>query len=248
MRDDSEEDLPMNIEQFSAMLEEKGITLTSRQLEQFKKYYETLVEWNEKMNLTAITDKEEVYLKHFFDSVSAAFYFDLTQPIRLCDVGAGAGFPSIPLKIAFPHIEVTIVDSLNKRITFLNHLAQVLNLENVNFVHDRAEALGVNPQHRETYDVVTARAVARMSILSELCLPLVKVGGNFLAMKAAQASEELSAAQKAITILGGKLENTFTFTLPVEESERTILIIKKDKQTPKKYPRKPGTPGKVPLE
>lgn len=238
----------MKLEQFSAMLEEKGITLTSRQLEQFEKYYETLVEWNEKMNLTAITDKEEVYLKHFFDSVSAAFYFDFTKPVRLCDVGAGAGFPSIPLKIVFPHIEVTIVDSLNKRITFLNHLAQVLNLENVNFVHDRAEVLGVNPKHRETYDVVTARAVARMSVLSELCLPLVKVGGDFLAMKAAQANEELSAAQKAITLLGGKLEKTFTFTLPVEESERTILVIKKDKQTPKKYPRKPGTPGKMPLE
>lgn len=244
----SEEELPMNTNQFVAMLEEKGITLTSQQKEQFEKYFETLVEWNEKMNLTAITDKEEVYLKHFYDSVSAAFYYDFSKPIRLCDVGAGAGFPSIPLKIVFPHIEVTIVDSLNKRITFLNHLAQVLKLEKVTFIHDRAEALGVNPMHREAYDVVTARAVARMSVLSELCLPLVKVGGHFLAMKAAQANEELAGGQKAISLLGGKVENSFLFTLPFEESDRTILVIKKEKQTPKKYPRKPGTPGKTPLE
>ncbi|XJZ27326.1 16S rRNA (guanine(527)-N(7))-methyltransferase RsmG [Bacillota bacterium Lsc_1132] len=238
----------MKIDQFTTMLEEKGISLNSRQLEQFEIYYETLVEWNEKMNLTAITDKEEVYLKHFYDSVTAAFYFDFSKPIRLCDVGAGAGFPSIPLKIVFPHIEVSIVDSLNKRITFLNHLAKVLKLEKVHFIHDRAEALGVHSQHRETYDVVTARAVARMSVLSELCLPLVKVGGYFLALKAAQANEELAIGQKAISLLGGKLKDSFTFTLPLEESERTIFIIQKEKQTPKKYPRKPGTPGKMPLE
>jgi 16S rRNA (guanine527-N7)-methyltransferase len=238
----------MNIEQFKAMLLEKGITLTDKQLDQFEKYFQTLVEWNEKMNLTAITERSDVYLKHFYDSISAAFYFDFTKPFHLCDVGAGAGFPSIPLKIAFPHLEVTIVDSLNKRISFLNHLATVLNLENVHFIHDRAETFGVNPSHRESYDLVTARAVARMSVLSELCLPLVKVGGHFIAMKAAHANDELTAGQKAITTLGGKLEQKFTFTLPMEESERNILVIKKEKQTPKKYPRKPGTPGKIPIE
>jgi 16S rRNA (guanine527-N7)-methyltransferase len=238
----------MNIEQFKAMLLEKGITLTDKQLDQFEKYFQTLVEWNEKMNLTAITERSEVYLKHFYDSISAAFYFDFTKPFHLCDVGAGAGFPSIPLKIAFPHLEVTIVDSLNKRISFLNHLANVLNLENVHFIHDRAETFGVNPSHRESYDLVTARAVARMSVLSELCLPLVKVGGHFIAMKAAHANDELTVGQKAITTLGGKLEQKFTFTLPMEESERNILVIKKEKQTPKKYPRKPGTPGKMPIE
>jgi 16S rRNA (guanine527-N7)-methyltransferase len=238
----------MIIEQFAANMREKGITLSSEQLHQFEMYYETLVEWNEKMNLTAITDKAEVYLKHFYDSITASFYFDFKKPFHLCDVGAGAGFPSIPLKIVFPHIEVTIVDSLNKRISFLNHLANVLKLENVHFIHDRAETFGVNPHYRENFEVVTARAVARMSVLSELCLPLVKVGGHFIAMKAAHANDELVVGQKAITILGGKVEEMFTFTLPMEESERNILIIKKEKQTPKKYPRKPGTPGKTPIE
>ena len=238
----------MIIEQFEANLREKGITLSSAQLDQFAKYFETLVEWNEKMNLTAITDKAEVYLKHFYDSITASFYFDFTKSFHLCDVGAGAGFPSIPLKIVFPHIEVTIVDSLNKRISFLNHLANVLKLENVHFIHDRAETFGVNPEFRENFDVVTARAVARMSVLSEFCLPLVKVGGHFIAMKAAHAKDELGMGQKAITTLGGRLEEMFTFTLPLEESERNILIIKKEKHTPKKYPRKPGTPGKTPIE
>ncbi|WP_066249130.1 16S rRNA (guanine(527)-N(7))-methyltransferase RsmG [Neobacillus drentensis] len=238
----------MIIEQFEANLREKGISLTRNQVEQFELYFETLVEWNEKMNLTAITDKAEVYLKHFYDSITASFYFDFTRPFHLCDVGAGAGFPSIPLKIVFPHIEVTIVDSLNKRISFLNHLAKVLKLENVHFIHDRAETFGVNPLYRESFDVVTARAVARMSVLSELCLPLVKAGGHFIAMKAAHANDELEVGQKAITTLGGRLEAMQTFTLPMEESERNILIIKKEKQTPKKYPRKPGTPGKTPIE
>jgi 16S rRNA (guanine527-N7)-methyltransferase len=238
----------MIIEQFEANIREKGITLSEKQLNQFEMYFETLVEWNEKMNLTAITDKAEVYLKHFYDSITASFYFDFTKPFHLCDVGAGAGFPSIPLKIVFPHIEVTIVDSLNKRISFLNHLANELKLENVHFIHDRAETFGVNPLYRENFDVVTARAVARMSVLSELCLPLVKVGGHFIAMKAAHANDELANGKKAITTLGGRLEEMFTFTLPMEESERNILIIKKAKQTPKKYPRKPGTPGKTPIE
>jgi 16S rRNA (guanine527-N7)-methyltransferase len=238
----------MIIEQFKAILQEKGISLTEQQEKQFETYYTTLVEWNEKMNLTAITDQAEVYLKHFYDSITASFYFDFTKPFHLCDVGAGAGFPSIPLKIVYPHIQVTIVDSLNKRISFLNHLANELNLENVHFIHDRAETFGVNPNHREGYDVVTARAVARMSVLSELCLPLVKVGGYFIAMKAAHAKDELEMGQKAITTLGGKMENMYTFTLPIEESERNILVIKKEKQTPKKYPRKPGTPGKTPIE
>lgn len=244
----SEEEFLMNVEQFETSLRDKGISLTSTQMEQFEKYFETLVEWNEKINLTAITSKPEVYLKHFYDSLSAAFYFDFAKPLRLCDVGAGAGFPSIPLKIVFPELQLTIVDSLNKRITFLNHLADVLSLSNVQFIHDRAETFGVNPVYRESFDVVTARAVARMSILSEFCLPLVKVGGHFVALKALHAEEELKKGQKAITTLGGKIENKYTFTLPIEESERTIIVIKKEKQTPKKFPRKPGTPAKSPIE
>jgi 16S rRNA (guanine527-N7)-methyltransferase len=238
----------MNIEQFQTMLAEKGISLSQRQLEQYEEYYRTLVEWNEKMNLTAITDKESVYLKHFFDSISAALYFDFSKPIHICDVGAGAGFPSIPIKIAFPHLQITIVDSLNKRISFLEHLASVLKLENVRFIHDRAETFGQNSKYREQFELVMARAVARLSVLSELCLPLVKVGGTFLAMKSLHASDELQAAEKAIHVLGGKLENVQSFILPLEESERSLLFIAKEKQTPKKYPRKPGTPNKTPIE
>ncbi|GLI85866.1 16S rRNA (guanine(527)-N(7))-methyltransferase RsmG [Rossellomorea marisflavi] len=238
----------MNINEFQAGLEEKGISLSSEQLAQFEKYHELLVEWNEKMNLTAITDKEEVYLKHFYDSISAAFYVDFNSITSLCDVGAGAGFPSIPIKICFPHLHVSIVDSLNKRITFLNHLSDQLGLENTHFHHDRAETFGKNKDHREAYDMVTARAVARMSVLSELCLPLVKKGGYFVAMKAASVNDEMDKAKKAITTLGGKTEQVDSFLLPEENSERTIVQIKKVKDTPNKYPRKPGTPNKLPLE
>ncbi|MGM9986868.1 MAG: 16S rRNA (guanine(527)-N(7))-methyltransferase RsmG [Bacillaceae bacterium] len=238
----------MNIEQFTAALSSKGINLTAKQLEQYERYYELLVEWNEKMNLTAITDKEEVYLKHFFDSISAAFYFDFTKPISICDVGAGAGFPSIPLKIAFPHLQVTIVDSLQKRITFLNELASELSLDNVAFYHDRAETFGKKEGIRESFDVVTARAVARLSVLSELCMPLVKVNGYFVAMKGAAAHDEVETGQYAVNVLGGEIQNVIDFTLPIEESERSIVIINKKRKTPKKYPRKPGTPNKQPIE
>lgn len=238
----------MNEQQFIDKLAEKGIELSPRQLKQFQLYFETLVEWNEKMNLTAITDKEEVYLKHFFDSISAAFYFDFHSVESICDVGAGAGFPSIPIKICFPHLHVSIVDSLNKRITFLNHLADVLELENVTFYHDRAETFGQNSKHREKYDLVTARAVARMSVLSELCIPLAKVGGHFLAMKASSAQDEMKVAKKAITTFGGLIQKTEKMVLPFEESERNIIIIEKVKPTAKKYPRKPGTPNKQPIE
>ena len=238
----------MTEQQFIQALEEKGISLSSWQIEQFSIYYKTLVEWNEKMNLTAITDKEEVYLKHFYDSISAAFFFDFTKVERICDVGAGAGFPSIPLKICFPHLSVSIVDSLNKRISFLHHLADVLKLDDTAFYHDRAETFGKSVDHREQYDLVTARAVARMSVLSELCLPLVKVDGYFLAMKASSAQEEMDIAKKAITVCGGKTEKIDKMTLPEEESERNIIQIRKIKATPKKYPRKPGTPGKQPIE
>ncbi|MBM7648142.1 16S rRNA (guanine527-N7)-methyltransferase [Bacillus ectoiniformans] len=238
----------MNKEQFQQLLAEKGIILSPAQLDQYETYYKLLVEWNEKMNLTAITDQEEVYLKHFFDSLSAAFYVDFTKEMSVCDVGAGAGFPSIPLKIAFPNLRVTIVDSLNKRITFLDHLAKELKLDHVRFCHDRAETFGKNPDHREQYDLVTARAVARMSVLSELCLPLVKKGGLFVAMKAATAEEELQQGNKAIKVLGGKLEETHSFQLPMEESDRNIMVIRKESSTPKKYPRKPGTPNKSPIE
>lgn len=238
----------MNEEQFIEALKEKGIDLSEQQLLQFNKYFQMLVEWNEKMNLTAITDATSVYLKHFYDSITAAFYTDLTGNKTICDVGAGAGFPSIPLKICFPDLSVTIVDSLNKRITFLTELSKELELDNVRFVHDRAEDFGQNPKYREQFDIVTARAVARLSVLSELCLPLVKEGGIFLSMKGAAAEEELVNAKKAINVLGAELVEKFSFSLPMEESERNIFILNKVKKTPKKYPRKPGIPNKTPIK
>lgn len=236
----------MNEQQFKDALNEKGIVLTEKQLEQFRIYHKELVEWNDKMNLTAITEQSAVYLKHFYDSITAAFYLDFTKPMKICDVGAGAGFPSIPLKICFPHIEVTIVDSLNKRIQFLQHLSGELGLSKVQVIHSRAEDFGQSA-HRESYDVVTARAVARLSVLAELCVPLVKKGGVFAAMKAATASDELDDAEKALQKLGVKLEAVHSFLLPVEESERYIQVFKKFKETPKKYPRKAGVPNKSPI-
>lgn len=236
----------MNETQFVQKLQKKGFTITEKQQKQFAIYYETLVEWNKLMNLTAVTEKEEVYLKHFFDSITPSFYYDFTKVQSICDVGAGAGFPSIPLKIMFPHLEVTIVDSLNKRINFLNHLSAELDLTNVRFIHDRAETFGKG-EYRESFDVVTARAVARLSVLSELCLPLVKKGGHFLALKGAQGEIEVEEGLFAISILGGEVIHNHPLTLPEEDSMRYILDIEKKRQTPKKYPRKPGTPNKEPL-
>ncbi|WP_426704122.1 16S rRNA (guanine(527)-N(7))-methyltransferase RsmG [Staphylococcus shinii] len=223
-----------------------GIELSDKQQQQFQTYYQMLVEWNEKMNLTSITEEHEVYLKHFYDSIAASFYTDLTKELTICDIGAGAGFPSIPLKIIFPNLKVTIVDSLNKRIHFLNQLADALDLENVSFVHDRAETYGKG-DYRESYDIVTARAVARLSVLSELCIPLVKKGGQFIALKSSKGEEELEEARFGIGVLGGKVLDTISYELPENAGERQIIIIDKRSQTPKKYPRKPGTPNKSPL-
>ncbi|OPX04191.1 16S rRNA (guanine(527)-N(7))-methyltransferase RsmG [Geobacillus sp. LEMMY01] len=238
----------MEATQFQTMLEERGIPLSSRALAQFERYYELLVEWNEKMNLTAITDKPGVYVKHFFDSVSPAFYYDFSAPLALCDVGSGAGFPSLPLKICFPHLRVSIVDSLQKRIRFLEHLTAELGLADVALYHERAETFARQKGMRESFDIVTARAVARMPVLAELCLPLVKMGGTFIAMKAASAPEELKEGNKAISVLGGEVTATETFTLPFDEGERTIIFIQKMRKTPNQYPRKPGTPNKQPIQ
>ncbi len=238
----------MNPEQFQQALKEKDIVLTDEQMHQFDVYYQTLVEWNEKVNLTAITDENEVYLKHFYDSLTPAFYYDFSGELHLCDVGAGAGFPSIPLKIAFPELKITIVDSLKKRIVFLNHLAEEIGLEGVSFYHDRAENFGRNATFRESFDIVTARAVARMSVLSELCLPLVKKKGVFIALKGAQGKEEWEVAKDAIQLFGGETIAEETFKLPQEDSERTIFWIEKRRKTPRKYPRKPGIPNKNPIE
>ncbi|SNZ02246.1 16S rRNA m(7)G-527 methyltransferase [Terribacillus aidingensis] len=238
----------MNQTDFLQQLEQQGITLSDRQKQQLEDYFHLLVEWNEKMNLTAITEKGEVYLKHFYDSISAAFFFDFKGDESICDVGAGAGFPSIPLKIIYPDLKVTIVDSLKKRITFLNELATKLGLTNVAFYHDRAENFGKNDSFRESFDLVTARAVARMSVLSELCLPLCQTKGHFIAMKGPNMETELQDAESAIQLLGGELVESFTFDLPEEGGERNIAIIAKRRKTPKKYPRKAGVPNREPIE
>ncbi|MDT6981372.1 16S rRNA (guanine(527)-N(7))-methyltransferase RsmG [Levilactobacillus zymae] len=241
----------MNPEEFRAALATQGIELTPVQEQQFATYYQFLVATNEHVNLTTITAEPDVYLKHFYDSLTPAFYLPALrdQPLTLCDVGAGAGFPSLPLKIVFPQLQVTIVDSLNKRITFLNELAAKLNLTGVAFHHARAEEFGgKRAANREAFDLVTARAVARMSVLSELCLPLTKVGGQFVALKAAKTADELAVSHKAITTLGGQLAADHEFKLPESQDPRHIVVIDKVKHTPKRYPRKAGTPNREPLE
>ncbi|WP_438433616.1 16S rRNA (guanine(527)-N(7))-methyltransferase RsmG [Gorillibacterium sp. sgz500922] len=226
---------------------EKGLALNQRQMEQFDLYYRELVEWNEKMNLTGITDRDQVYIKHFYDSLSLAFFEDLSSVETLADIGSGAGFPGIPLKIAFPHLKLTIVDSLNKRIGFLRHLADTLGLEGVTLVHGRAEDIARLTEHRDRYDAVTARAVARLAVLNELCLPFVKVGGWFAAMKGAAVAEETAEAGVSIRELGAELAGTHSFRLPMEDAERYMVMLRKIKSTPKKYPRKAGLPVKQPL-
>ncbi|WP_068776487.1 16S rRNA (guanine(527)-N(7))-methyltransferase RsmG [Paenibacillus sp. FJAT-26967] len=234
-------------QQFQEQLQQRGITLSEVQLSQFETYYQLLVEWNEKINLTAITERDQVYLKHFYDSLTLAFHVDMGSTGNMADIGSGAGFPSIPLKIAFPHIQVTIVDSLNKRILFLNELVQKLELDGVKCVHARAEDAARKLEHRDQYDLVTARAVARLSVLNELCLPFVKVGGLFVAMKAADAEDELKEAQYSIQSLKGKLKQVDRMELPIEKSIRHFIQISKAAATPAKFPRKAGLPLKQPL-
>jgi len=240
----------MNPEEFKQALAEHGIMLTDQQVSQFATYFKLLVATNEQFNLTTITAEPEVYLKHFYDSITPAFYVPALrdQPLTICDVGAGAGFPSLPLKIVFPQLQVTIVDSLNKRINFLNTLVQELGLRGVRTFHDRAETFaGKSSEHRESYDLVTARAVARLSVLSELCLPLVKVGGQMVALKAANASTETAEGDYAVHLLGGTIVKDEAFTLPVTDDPRHMIVIDKQQPSPKRYPRKPGTPAKQPL-
>ncbi|KRK64013.1 16S rRNA methyltransferase GidB [Companilactobacillus tucceti DSM 20183] len=239
----------MKPEEFYQALSQKGIELSDKQKEQFQIYFHELVETNKVMNLTSITEESQVYLKHFYDSLVLGFVDDkiLTDELSLCDIGSGAGFPSIPLKIVNPKLKITMIDSLNKRIKFLNNLAGKLDLTGINLVHGRAEELGKNKLYRENYDVVTARAVSAMNVLTELCLPFVKVGGKFIAMKSEKAPEELSEAKYAISLLGGKVTDQKSFELPNDEGIRNFIFVEKTKVTPKKYPRKPGTPARKPL-
>ena len=237
----------MKPEEFYDRLSDLGFPLTDRQKEQYERYFELLVEWNEKINLTAITDKDEVYLKHFYDSIAPILQGLIeNQPIRLLDIGAGAGFPSLPMKILFPELDVTIIDSLNKRINFLHLLAEELGLSGVHFYHGRAEDFAQDKAFRAQFDIVTARAVARMQVLSELTIPYLKVGGRLLALKASNAPEELEETKNALNLLFSKVEDNLQYELP-NGDPRYITLVEKKKETPNKYPRKAGMPNKRPL-
>lgn len=225
---------------------EAGFSFTSKQLEQFEKYYELLIETNKVMNLTAITDPKEVVVKHFIDSLLAYNEEDFKNKL-LADVGTGAGFPGIPLKIYCPELKVVLIDSLGKRLKFLQKVIDVLGLENIICEHSRAEDAGKNSKHREKYDIVTARAVARLSVLSEYCLPLVKKNGMFIALKGSKYQDEIAEGKKAVAILGGKLISADEVKLPDLSDGRAIVKIRKVKNTPAVYPRKAGTPEKQPL-
>ncbi|MCU6710988.1 16S rRNA (guanine(527)-N(7))-methyltransferase RsmG [Paenibacillus sp. J5C_2022] len=232
---------------FDAKLEERGVKLSPQQWHQLEIYYETLVEWNSVMNLTGITERDAVFEKHFYDSITLSFFIDLQKIERIADIGSGAGFPSLPLKICFPHLKVVIVDSLNKRIKFLTELVNRLQLHDVQCIHGRAEDIARRSEHRDQYDLATARAVARLNVLNEFCLPFVKQGGLFAAMKGAQSDEEIREATFSFKELKGNFVHQHAMQLPNEGSERHIVIIQKTAPTPKKYPRKAGTPLKQPL-
>ena len=234
-----------NLEKFLKGLEELHIQLTEEQVQQFIKYYEMLVEKNKVMNLTAITEFDEVIEKHFLDSLSLIKVYDLKKDISVLDMGTGAGFPGIPLKIAFPELKVTLADSLNKRILFLQEVIDELHLEKIEAVHARAEELGKNKAYREMYDLVVSRAVANLSSLEEYCVPFVNIGGNFISYKSGEIEEEVANAKNATFLLGGKVKDVYKFDL--YEQKRSFVIIEKVKGTPKTYPRKAGTPTKTPL-
>ena len=237
----------MTPQEFYQLLSQQGIELTDRQKDQFERYFELLVEWNEKINLTAITEQNEVYLKHFYDSIAPVLQGLIdNQELKLLDIGAGAGFPSLPMKIIRPQLDVTIIDSLNKRINFLKLLAEELGLDKVHFYHGRAEDFAQDKTFRARFDLVTARAVARMQVLSELTIPYLKVGGKLLALKASNAPEELEESKNALNLLFSKVQDNFSYALP-NGDPRFITVVEKKKETPNKYPRKAGMPNKRPL-
>lgn len=228
-------------------LDSLGINLTESQIENFLIYYEMLVEWNQMMNLTAITEYDDVMKKHFVDSMSLIKAYDVTKKIYVLDVGTGAGFPGLVLKIAFPDLQVTLLDSLNKRIQFLDAVINKLGLSGVNTVHGRAEDFAKPGKLREKYDLCVSRAVANLSTLSEYCLPFLKINGLFISYKSEKVFEEAATAEKAITVLGGKMKEQIEFQLPNSDIYRNLVVIEKIKDTPIKYPRKAGIPSKEPL-
>ena len=236
--DDFKEKMIINVDKL-------GITLSEIQLKQFYNYMNLLIEWNKKINLTAITEPDEIILKHFVDSLTISKY--IPDGTKLVDVGTGAGFPGIPLKIYRQDIEITLLDSLQKRINFLDEVIRELNLEKIETLHSRAEDFGKDKKYREKFDISTSRAVANLATLSEYLLPLVKIGGKVISMKGSLIEEELENSKNAIKILGGKIERVDEFDLPNSDISRNIVLIDKIKETPNKYPRKAGEPSKKPL-
>lgn len=237
-----------HVEKFIDGCAQLNISLSEKQLKQFLNYYELLVEWNSFMNLTAITEFDEVVTKHFIDSISLVKAVDLSKHISVIDVGTGAGFPGIPLKIVFPDLKVTLLDSLNKRINFLKEVIHVLELEHVDVIHGRAEDAAKSVDLRESFDLCVSRAVANLSTLSEYCLPFVKTGGMFVSYKSEKIIGEMEDAKGAVSVLGGVFFKQVEFTLPDSDIYRNLFMIKKKKATPKKYPRKAGLPSKEPIK
>lgn len=235
-------------DRFLKSLEKLNIHLNEKQMYQFMKYYEMLIETNKVMNLTAITDFDEVIDKHFVDSLALIQAIDLNKELKVIDVGTGAGFPGIPLKIAFPELDILLLDSLNKRIHFLDQVISELGLENIQTIHGRAEDFGKNPLYREKFDLCVSRAVANLSTLSEYCVPFVKVDGYFISYKSGKVQEELDASRHAVDILGGKVEKCLNYALADTDMERSLVVIHKLKPTKKAYPRKAGKPSKEPLQ
>ena len=233
----------MTNEEFIEKLKELNIILTQVQLNQLEKYYELLIEWNKKINLTRIVEKKDVYLKHFYDSITLIKAIDLTKEQELCDIGTGAGFPGIVLKIVFPHLNITLVDALNKRIEFLKLVIKELNLKSINAIHERAEIF--IRQNKNKFDIITCRAVAKLNIISEICIPGLKINGYFIPMKA-QIDEEIKDI-KFLDKLNSKLENIVSFKLPYENSIRNLVVIKKISSTNDMYPRNYDKISKYPL-
>lgn len=235
------------MEAFAAECEALGISLSEKQLDQFLTYYHMLIEKNKVMNLTAITEFEEVLQKHFLDSLSVVKAYGLSGRESMIDIGTGAGFPGIPLKIAFPEMKIILLDSLNKRLVFLNEVIEELGLENIETIHGRAEDFGKDQKYREQFDLCLSRAVANLSTLSELCLPFVKRGGYFISYKSGQVDEEVQDAKRAIQLLGGKNTRLEKFALPNSDISRSFVVISKGISTPDNFPRKPGIPAKKPI-
>lgn len=237
-----------DLSKFQHGLDELNITLNQKQLDQFIQYYELLIEWNKVMNLTGITEFDEVIQKHFLDSLALVKALPDLKEQTLLDLGTGAGFPGIPLKIAFPQLNIVLMDSLNKRIRFLDTVIETLGLKDIRAIHGRAEEMARQKEYRQQFDLCVSRAVANLASLSEYCLPFVKLDGTFVSYKSGEVDEEIASAKKAVFLLGGTIETIKKFTLPDSDFGRSLVCIHKVKNTPKTYPRKAGTPAKNPLQ